>query len=108
MDDALLTLQLAGAAQQCRTQRGTAEAFEDGGPDDQIGDPGLVLDGDEDDTVGAARALPDQDDPGDSEPAIDWQIGELGGGDQAFAREFPAQKGERVALQSQADAGVIL
>ena len=39
MDDAFLALQFAGAAQQSGTERGAAEALEDGGPDDQIGDP---------------------------------------------------------------------
>src|SRR5580704_1370536 len=90
MDDAFLALQFAGAAQESGAERGAAEAFEDGGPDDQIGDAGLVLDGDEDDTVGAARTLPDQDDPGDRELPVDRQMGELGGGDQAFAAEFAA------------------
>src|SRR4029077_6111510 len=99
MDDALLALQFPGAAQQGRPECGAAEAFEDGGPDDQIGDPRLVLDGNEDDTVGAARALADQDDPGDREAPVDRQTGELGGGDQTLAGEFPAQKGERMALQ---------
>ena len=55
MDDALLALQLSGAAQQSGTECCAAEAFEDLRPDDQIGDPSLVLDGDEDDTVGTPR-----------------------------------------------------
>jgi len=65
MDHPLLALQFARAAQQSGAECGPAEALEDGRPDDQIGDPGLVLDGDEDDAVSAAGALPDQHDPGD-------------------------------------------
>ena len=108
MDDAFLVLQFAGAAQESGAERGAAEAFEDGRPDDQIGDAGLVLDGDEDDAVGAARTLPDQHDPGDREPPVDRQMGELGGGDQALAGKLGTQKGERVALQGEAEACIIL
>src|SRR6476646_6422666 len=54
MDHPLLALQFARAAQQSGAECGLAEALEDGRPDDQVGDPGLVLDGDEDDAVGAA------------------------------------------------------
>ena len=78
------------------------------GPDDQIGDPGLVLDGDEDDAVGTARTLPDQHDPGDREPPVDRQMGEFGGSDETLAGKLGAQKGERMALQGQAEARIIL
>ena len=77
-------------------------------PDDQIGDPGLVLDRDEDHAVGAARTLADQYHPGDRQPPVDRQMGEIGGGDQTLASELGAKKGERVALQGQAEAGIIL
>ena len=53
-------------------------------------------------------ALPDQHDPGDRQPPVDRQMGEVGGGDQALAGEIGAQKGEQVTLQSQAQARVIL
>ncbi len=108
VDDALLALQFAGAAQQGRAQRGAAEALEDLRPDDQVGDPGLVLDGDENDAVGAPRPLPDQHDPGDRKPAVDRQTGKIGGGDQTLAGELGAQKGQRMALQAEAEAAVIL
>src|SRR5205085_7648774 len=108
MDDAFLALQFAGAAQESGAERGAAKAFEDGGPDDQVGDAGLVLDGDEDDAVGAARTLPDQHDPRDREAPINRQMGELSSGNQALASEFAAQKGERVALQGEAEARIIL
>src|SRR5207302_1781117 len=80
-----LALQFPGAAQESGAERGAAEAFEDGGPDDQIGDAGLVLDGDEDDAVGAAWTLPDQHDPRDREPPVNRQMGELSSGNQALA-----------------------
>ena len=43
MDDAFLALQPAAAIEQGGAERGAAEAFERVGPDDQIGDIGLVL-----------------------------------------------------------------
>src|SRR5437764_7136111 len=98
MDDAFLALQAAAAIEQGRAERGTAEAFERRGPDDQIGDAGLVLERDKDNAVGAARALPDQDEPGNRNTAVDRQGGEIGGLHEAFLREFGAEKGERVAL----------
>jgi hypothetical protein len=53
-------------------------------------------------------ALLDQHDPGDREPPVDWQMSEVFGGDQALAGKFGAQKGERVALQGEPEAGIIL
>src|SRR5438874_4943648 len=106
MDDAFLTLQAAAAIEEGRAKRGAAEAFERGGPDNQIGDAGLVFERDKDNAVGAARALADQDEPGDRDAAIAslmliWQGGEVEGGDEAFLREFGAKKSERVALYRQ-------
>src|SRR5207248_3895098 len=94
-------------------ERGAAEAFEHRRPDDQVGDTGLVLDGDEDDAVGATRALADQDEPGDREAAaaglmLSWQGGEVAGTDEAFLRELGTQEGERVALYRQPQGRVIL
>src|SRR5260370_29516876 len=97
VDDAFLALQPAAAIEQGGAQRGPTEAFEDSGPDDQIGDPGLVFEGDEDDAVGAARALPDQDEPGYREPPVDRQGGEIGGGGEALLAQLRAQKAERAA-----------
>src|SRR5262249_43945467 len=73
MDDALLALQLAAAVEQRRAERGAAKALEDRRPDDQVGDPGFVFEGDKDDSVGASRALADEDEPGDLKAAIDRQ-----------------------------------
>src|SRR5437868_12033031 len=98
MDDAFLALQAAAAIEEGRAERGAAEAFERRGPDNQIGDAGLVFEREKDNAVGAARALPDQHEPGDRDMAVDRQGGEVAGGDEAFLREFGAEKGERVAL----------
>ena len=53
-------------------------------------------------------ALPDQDEPGDREAPADRQGSEIGGGGEALALQFGAQKGERVALHRQARRRVIL
>src|SRR4029077_13369533 len=108
VDDALLTLQAAAAIKEGGAERGAAEAFEDSRPDDQIGDPGLVLESNEDDAVGAAGALPNEDEPGDRQALSDRHCSEIGGGDEAFAREGGAQKGERVALHAKTCRRVIL
>src|SRR6516162_4687105 len=63
VDHILFALQFAGTAEQSGAEGGATEAFEDRRPQDQVGDPGLVLDGDEDHALGAARTLPDQHDP---------------------------------------------
>src|SRR5258708_6560662 len=98
MDDALLALQAAFAIKQGRAEHGAAEALEDRRPNDEIGDAGFVLDGDEDDAFGAAWALADEDEPGDRDAALDWQGGEFGGGDHAFLGQFGPQEGKRVTL----------
>ena len=108
MDDAFLALQAAAAIEEGRAKRGAAEAFERRGPDNQIGDAGLVLKRDKDNAVGAARALADQDEPGNRDMAIDRQGGEVAGGDEAFLRELGAEKGERVAFYRQPQCRVIL
>src|SRR5947208_7260193 len=113
MDDAFLTLQAAAAIEESRTKRGAAEAFERIGPDNQIGDAGLVLERDKDNAVGAARALADQDEPGNRNTAVAslmliWQGHEVGGHDEAFLLQFGAEKSERVALYRQPQGRVIL
>ena len=50
---------------QPRPHHDLALLFEHVGPDDEVGDSGLVLNGDEDDPLGASRPLADQDQPGD-------------------------------------------
>src|SRR6266481_135169 len=48
MDDEALALQPAGAAEQRGAEHDAAIRLEDSGPDDEVGDAGLVLDRDED------------------------------------------------------------
>ena len=101
-------LQFAGAAQQSGAECGAAEAFEDGRPDDQIGDPGLVLDGDEDDAVGAARDAGGSTRSRRSRAGGRPAMGEVGGGDEAFAGKFRRRKASGWRFRAKPEAGVIL
>src|SRR5215469_7281085 len=57
MDDPSLALELAPHAHQPAGQHDAAEAVVDARPDHDVGDPGLVLQGCEDDTARGARTL---------------------------------------------------
>src|SRR4051794_33390153 len=61
VDDEPLALQPAAALDEGRAENGAAEALEDRRPDDEIGDPGLVLDRHEDDAARRPRPLADED-----------------------------------------------
>ena len=69
MDDALLVLQLTGDADQPRAEHDRAKGLECLRPDDGVGDAGLVFQRHEDDAVGAARPLADEDDAGNGDSA---------------------------------------
>ena len=81
--------------------------FEHFRPDDEIGDSGLIFDGDEHDALGGSRHLPDQHHAGSLEPAAIACGHGLGAGDDAPRGEVPAQEGHGVAAQRQADMAVI-
>ena len=69
VDDAFLILQAAvgDVGRGCSSDR--VEAVPDVHFDDQVGDAGFVLDGDEGDPFGCAGALAHQDQPGDAHEA---------------------------------------
>ena len=62
MDDDSFPLQLAGHPDQSRAHDYLAISLERLRPDDNVGDGRFVLQRDEDDATGGARALPDQRD----------------------------------------------
>ena len=78
------------------------------GPDDEVGEAGLVLERGEDHALGAAGALADQDQAADRDPAAGVGVPELAGGDGALGGEPVAQQRQRVGLQGQAQGGVVL
>ena len=61
MDDLHVALHMTLDRQQPGLHDGLAVFRHHLGPDDKIGDAGLVLEGDEADALGAARPLPDKD-----------------------------------------------
>ena len=78
------------------------------GPDDEIGDPRLVLQRDEADALGAARSLPDQHQPSHRQPLPIADGAQPVGGDELQPRIMFAQEPHRVRLQRQARGLVIV
>ena len=107
VDHQALFLHLAAHRHELGAEHDPAKALEHRRPHHQIGDPALVLDGDEDDAARGARPLADQDQAGDLDPAAVVDRG------QALGLDHPpiepgAQQGERMAAQRQAQIGIIL
>ena len=78
------------------------------GPDDEIGDAGLILQGDEHDALGAARPLADEHEAGGFEPPPIAGLHGLGAGDDTARRQVGAKEGDGMLAQRQADMAVIL
>ena len=70
MGDDALALQAAVDADQAGAEDLAAVSFELVRPDDDIGDTGLVFQGQEDHPLGGAGALTDQHQPGDNDSRI--------------------------------------
>jgi len=102
-----LALYPAVDAQQARPGQLAVLAAGEIGMHDDVGEPGLVLDRDEDDAARGAGPLPAGDQPGGAgELAVGVAV-DPGGGFEAQRGEPLAQQGERVAAQRQAEAAVI-
>jgi hypothetical protein len=87
---------------------GAAVLFVELGPDHQIGDAGLVFQGDKHHALGRARFLADQDDAGDAD-----ELQVPGGSGQsaglvALTRQLRAQEGQGVVPQRKADVAIVL
>src|SRR5690606_8310858 len=79
VNDDALALDAAGAGDEGGAEHDAAEALEDPRPDDEIGGPRLVLDRHEDDAARGVGTLTDENEPGDVDSAIDWNMREVGG-----------------------------
>lgn len=111
MDDFALAFDAAGGEEDGGEPAGAAEAFEGFGPDDEIGDAGLVFEGDEDDAAGGAGALADEDDAGDGDPASCWAafgVAEFLGAEGAALVETVADEGDGVGAEGEAAGGVVV
>src|ERR1700730_14718020 len=77
-------------------------------PDHEIGDAGLVLDGDEHDAFRRARHLPHEHEAGGLEPAAVAGLHRLGARDDALAAQVSAQETDRMVSQGQPYMTIIL
>ena len=86
MDHAVFRILLDDAVHrhQPRAHDDLALLVEHVGPDDEVGDPGLVLERDEAHALGAARPLADQHQPGDRHALAVADDLQLVGGDEAL------------------------
>ena len=84
---------------QPRAHHDLALLLEHVGPDDEVGDPGFVLEGDEHHALGAARPLADQHQPGDRQALAVADRLQLVGGDELLRRIMLAQEAHRMRLQ---------
>ena len=102
MDDLHVALHMPLDCQQPGLHDGLAVVRHHLGPDDKIGDAGLVFEGDEADALGAARPLPDQDQARKLDLLPVAAAPEIGGRDIALFAQALAQKGQGVRLQRKA------
>ena len=91
VDDDALALDAAVDAEQAGAQARLAEALEDVGPDDQVGDAGFVLDGDEDDALGGTGALAGDHQPRHLHLPAGREVLEAAAGHETAAAELVAQ-----------------
>ena len=93
---------------QPRAHDDLALLFEHVGPDDEIGDSGLVFEGDEHDALGASRPLADQHQARDRQSLAVADGLQLVGGDELPRCIMFAQEAHRVRFQAEADRLVIV
>src|SRR4029079_12777808 len=91
----LIALNHAANRHQPRAHHDLALFLEHGGPDDEVGDSSLILDGHEDHALGAAGPLPDQHQPGDCDALPVAHLLEPVGRDEAAAGIMLAKEAHR-------------
>ena len=84
----------------------TAELFEHGRPDHEIGDPGLIFERDEQDTLGAARPLPHENQARSIQSGSIAGLHRLGAADNAARGEIRTEERHRMLAQGQPDVAV--
>lgn len=95
MDDLALALNASAHRDHARRQDHAAVFFEHLGPDNEIGDAGLVFHRDEHDALCRAGPLPDQYEAGGFEPASVVRLHRIAAGDEAPALKVFAQERDR-------------
>ena len=107
MQDAVLFLHLAADDDEAGAHHHLAVFLQRGRPDDDVGDPGLVLDRHEDDALGGARPLAHQDDASDRGAALVGDPAEIGASGNAPALQHKAEEAHGVRFQRQAQRPVV-
>src|SRR5579883_2779064 len=105
---ALVPLDPSGHAEQAAAQKNTAKLLKDRLPDDDVGDPGLVLERHEDDAARRARLLAHQNKPGNLDPSPIRELLEIATVQNPPPVEPLPKQGDRMRLQRQAEMLIIL
>ena len=108
MDDLALALDAAVGRQHAGRKDHPALPFIEFWPDHEIGDAGLVLDGDEDDAFRRAWHLPHEHEACGLEPAPVARLHGVSASDDALAVQVAAQEGDGVAAQSEPHMTIVL
>src|SRR5208283_166819 len=108
MDDLPLALDTAVDRHHTCRKDHPALPFIEFWPNHEIGDAGLVLDGDEHDALRRARHLPHEHQAGGLEPASVAGLHGLGASDHALAVQVTTQEGDRMVSQSQSHMTIVL
>ncbi len=77
------------------------------GPDDDVGDPGFILERQEHEALRGAGTLTCDDGPGDTHPASRAAAGQIARAQHAAQCELAAAERHRVGADGQARAGII-
>jgi hypothetical protein len=101
VDDLVIIFHPAAHLHQPAAHHHAALLFLEIGPDDQIDDSGLVLEGDEAHPLGAARALADQHHPGDLDHAAELAAPEVASAHEAAFGQARAQESQGMGLQAE-------
>jgi hypothetical protein len=107
MDDRAFALYLSEDAEQAGTEQFAALLLDQPGVHDDIGQPGFVFEGDENNAAGGARPLPAGDDSGGAHELAVGCVLQLAGGNEALRAEAGAQQAQRMATEGEAGAGVV-
>ena len=102
-----LALDAPAHGEQPRPEQDAPLALVELGPDDDIGDAGLVLERDEKDALGGAGPLAREHEPGYGQDAAIGRVHRVGAGDDAAACQIGAQEGDRVPPQRQARVPIV-
>ena len=103
MNDIALALHAATAGEHAGGENNAALPVEQARPDDEVGDAGFVLEGDEDDARRRAGTLAYQHQAGNGETLAIACRQEIATGDDPLLRQIATKESHRMLAQRQAD-----